>query len=54
MDIAQFAAPVRLGVTMPFFGKRKPEHVTLERHQARWLAGDEQHSGNEPDILRPF
>jgi hypothetical protein len=51
VHIAKLAAPVKLGFTVPFFGQRKAEHITVELRYPLGLAGHEDHSGDESDVL---
>jgi len=53
VHVALLASPMRLSIAMPFFGQRKPEHVTIELHQPLRLAKDKQNPGNATDIFRP-
>jgi hypothetical protein len=53
VHVAQLAAPVRLGLTVPLLKQRKTKHVTVELRHLPGLAGDEDQARHEPQALRP-
>jgi hypothetical protein len=52
VDVAQLAPRWGLGLAMPNFGQRQPEHISVEARYPPGLRGDEDDAGDELHIFR--